>query len=70
MIKNHWYAVLESKEVPKSKLIGVTRFGENLVLWRGKNREVICLSDKCAHRGAALSIGKLCDNGAERDFIF
>ena len=63
MIKNHWYAVLESKEVPKSKLIGVTRFGENLVLWRGKNREVICLSDKCAHRGAALSIGKLCDNG-------
>ena len=63
MIRNQWYAVLESKEVPKNKLIGVTRIGENLVLWRGKNKEVICLRDKCAHRGAALSIGKLWNNG-------
>jgi len=63
MIRNQWYAVLESKEVPKSKIVGVTRLGENLVFWRSKNREVICLRDKCAHRGAALSIGKLCDNG-------
>ncbi|NVM45452.1 MAG: aromatic ring-hydroxylating dioxygenase subunit alpha [Candidatus Lokiarchaeota archaeon] len=62
MIRNQWYAVLESKEVPKSKLIGVTRLGEKLVFWRDKNGEIVCLRDKCAHRGAALSIGKLCDN--------
>ncbi len=63
MIRNQWYAVLESKEVPKSKLIGVTRLGENLVFWRRKNGEILCLRDKCAHRGAALSIGKICDKG-------
>ena len=36
MIRNQWYAVLESKEVPKGKLIGVTRLGEKLVFWRKK----------------------------------
>ncbi len=62
MIRNQWYAVLESKEVPTDKLIGVTRFSEKLVFWRNKNKEVVCLKDKCAHRGAQLSIGKLCDH--------
>ena len=63
MIRNQWYAVLESKEVLKGKLMGVTRFGEKLVFWRRKNGDVICLRDKCAHRGAMLSIGKICDKG-------
>lgn len=42
------------KELPKNKLIGVTRLGEKLVFWRNKDGEIICLKDKCAHRGAAL----------------
>ena len=63
MIRNQWYAVLESKEVPKGTLIGVTRLGEKLVFWRNKNGGVICLKDKCAHRGAKLSIGKICEKG-------
>lgn len=63
MIRNQWYVVLESREVPAGKLIGVTRFGERLVFWRKKDGEVVCLRDKCAHRGAALSIGKTCENG-------
>ncbi|MFX0142103.1 MAG: Rieske 2Fe-2S domain-containing protein, partial [Candidatus Hodarchaeota archaeon] len=63
MIRNQWYAVLESKEVLKSKLTGVTRLGEKLVFWRNKSGEVICLSDKCAHRGAALSVGRIHDKG-------
>lgn len=63
MIQNQWYVVLESKELSKEKLIGITRFGEKLVLWRKKDREIICLRDKCVHRGAALSIGKICDKG-------
>ena len=63
MIRNQWYAVLESKEVPKGTLIGVTRLGEKLVFWRNKNGKLICLKDKCAHRGARLSIGKICDKG-------
>ena len=33
MIRNQWYAVLESKEVKKSELIGVTRLGVKWVFW-------------------------------------
>ncbi|MHA2182098.1 MAG: aromatic ring-hydroxylating dioxygenase subunit alpha [Promethearchaeota archaeon] len=63
MIRNQWYAVLESHEVPRDNLISVVRLGETLVFWRNKNGELICLKDKCSHRGAKLSIGKICDNG-------
>ncbi|MHA1886084.1 MAG: aromatic ring-hydroxylating dioxygenase subunit alpha [Promethearchaeota archaeon] len=63
MIKNQWYVVLESKELPKNKPIGVTRLGEKLVFWRNKEGKIFCLVDKCAHRGAALNIGEICDSG-------
>ena len=59
MIFNQWYAVLESKELKKGRLIGVTRFGEKLVFGRKSDGTIMCLKDKCAHRGAALSAGKL-----------
>jgi phenylpropionate dioxygenase-like ring-hydroxylating dioxygenase large terminal subunit len=62
MIPNQWYAVLESREVRKGKLTGVTRMGENLVFWRGQNGQAACLRDQCAHRGAAFSKGTLQEN--------
>lgn len=31
MIKNLWYAVLESKEIPKNKPVGFMRLGERLM---------------------------------------
>lgn len=62
MIRNQWYAVLNSGEVKKGKVLGVTRLGEKLVLWRDKNGEVGCIFDKCAHRGASLSLGKMLSN--------
>ena len=64
MIPNQWYVVLESKEVPKGKIVGVTRLGERLIFWRDNEGNIICLKDKCAHRGAALSIGKLCNKNS------
>lgn len=59
MIKNRWYAVLESRQVPRSRPMGVTRLGEKLVFWRDTKGEVHALRDLCAHRGAALSIGRV-----------
>lgn len=58
MIKNQWYAVLESGEIKTGKITGVTRLGERLVFWKNNNDEIVCLKDKCAHRGASLAIGK------------
>lgn len=59
MIKNQWYAVLESKEL-KNKPVGVTRFSTKLVLWRTEDHQVGCIYDRCCHRGASLSLGKIC----------
>lgn len=59
MIPNQWYAVLESNEVPGNDPVGVIRMGEKLVFWRDSRGQVVCQRDKCAHRGAALSKGKV-----------
>lgn len=68
MIKNQWYAVLDSKELKKDKILGVTRLGEKLIFWRDENEEVNCIYDKCCHRGASLSRGKIIDNHVECPF--
>lgn len=44
----------------KGKVIGVTRLGEKLVIFRDKENNLYCIKDKCSHRGAQLSAGKLC----------
>lgn len=68
MIYNQWYVILESKEVGKKKPIKVTRLNQELTLWRQENGKVCCISDKCCHRGASLSCGKLVDGNVECPF--
>jgi phenylpropionate dioxygenase-like ring-hydroxylating dioxygenase large terminal subunit len=68
MIPNQWYAVLESRELRRGKPMGLTRFGEKLVLWRRNDGAVACLKDACAHRGAALSAGRVAHGCVECPF--
>ncbi len=67
MIRNQWYAVLESRELGKRPL-GVTRMGERLVFWRGADGKPACFYDRCAHRGAALAQGKIAGGRIECPF--
>lgn len=67
MIRDQWYIVLDSKEV-KDKPVGVTRMSEKLVFWRNRSGKVSCLKDKCVHRGAALSSGKIVHNKLQCPF--
>ena len=67
MIRNLWYAVLESTEL-KKKPLGVTRLGERMVFWRDPRGKAICLYDRCAHRGASLALGKMCDDTIQCPF--
>ncbi len=60
MIANQWYALLDAAEVVQNKITGVTRLGEKLVFWRDAQGDIGCIADKCCHRGASLSIGKIC----------
>jgi phenylpropionate dioxygenase-like ring-hydroxylating dioxygenase large terminal subunit len=59
MIPNQWYAILESKEIKKGRIFGVTRMGEKMVAWRDIKGELSVMTDKCPHRGVALSAGRL-----------
>jgi phenylpropionate dioxygenase-like ring-hydroxylating dioxygenase large terminal subunit len=68
MIPNQWYVVLESREVERGRLLGVTRMGERLVFARDRGGKAFCLRDRCAHRGAALSAGKHAGDAVECPF--
>lgn len=68
MIRNQWYAVLNSGEVKAGTPTGVTRMGEKLVFWRDEQGQISCFRDICPHRGAALSIGKRIDDRLQCPF--
>jgi len=68
MIRNQWYIILESNEVKPGKLLGTTRMGEKLVLWRDLDGKLSCMKDQCPHRGVALSCGKLIEGQIQCPF--
>jgi phenylpropionate dioxygenase-like ring-hydroxylating dioxygenase large terminal subunit len=55
-LRNLWYPVIPSWRLRDAPL-GVTRLGENLVLWRGADGKISALEDRCPHRGARLALG-------------
>ena len=63
----HWYAVLSSREL-RRKPVAKLRFGERLVFWREASGRPACVADRCAHRGAALSLGRVRDGQLECPF--
>lgn len=67
MLNNQWYAILESKELT-NKILGLTRFGEKLVVFREGDGHVVCLSDICSHRHASLAFGKIKENHVQCPF--
>jgi phenylpropionate dioxygenase-like ring-hydroxylating dioxygenase large terminal subunit len=57
--EDHWYPVLESRELG-GKPLGVERFAQRLVFWRTADGQPHVHPDRCPHLGAALSVGKVC----------
>jgi vanillate O-demethylase monooxygenase subunit len=58
--KNAWYVACTPDEID-GKPLGRTICGEAIVLYRGPDNAVAALEDFCPHRGAPLSLGKVCD---------
>ncbi len=54
--RDQWYPVAPSWQVQGAPL-GLTRLGEQIVLWRDAAGLVHALQDRCPHRGARLSMG-------------
>ncbi|WP_280189534.1 aromatic ring-hydroxylating dioxygenase subunit alpha [Delftia sp. PS-11] len=62
MIENNlWHPVAQAHEVADAPL-GVQLLGQSLVLWRGPQGQVSAFVDRCPHRGARLSMGRV-ENG-------
>ena len=55
----HWYVVATSRELGAGPMVK-ERFGTRFVFWRHEG-EVVCLPDRCPHRGASLGQGELVD---------
>ena len=58
-LRNYWYPILQSEELPPDRPVGLTALGEKLVLWRdvqGRPRAVV---DVCPHRSVKLSNGRV-----------
>ena len=60
-LRNYWYPVLTAAQLPADAPVGVTRLGEELVAWRDGDGVAHVFADRCAHRGARLSIGDIVD---------
>lgn len=58
-----WYQVCWSKELSVGGIKSVTLGGKDLVIFRGKNKQVSALDAYCPHLGAHLGVqGKVCAN--------
>jgi len=57
-LKNAWYPIIWSKDLT-GELLARTVLNESLVFFRAPNGRVAALEDRCCHRAAPLSRGKL-----------
>src|SRR5260221_14784300 len=58
-LKNTWYVAAWSKEITAHGLLTRTTAKVPLVFWRDKEGKVVALEDRCCHRAAPLSKGRL-----------
>ncbi|HEY7165465.1 MAG TPA: aromatic ring-hydroxylating dioxygenase subunit alpha [Candidatus Binatia bacterium] len=58
-LRNYWYPILQSEELGQEKPLSIHCLGENLVVWRDERNRPAALSDRCPHRSAKLSLGRV-----------
>ena len=58
-VRNAWYVAAWSDDLGEEKLIARTIMNEPIALFRKANGAVAAIKDRCAHRFAPLSLGKI-----------
>jgi phenylpropionate dioxygenase-like ring-hydroxylating dioxygenase large terminal subunit len=58
-LRNAWYLAAPTAALDEKDLIALTMLGEPIVLFRGANKQVSALEDRCVHRMAPLSLGRI-----------
>ncbi|CAN0442832.1 unnamed protein product, partial [Ectocarpus sp. 8 AP-2014] len=59
-----WYPVLAADHVDPGRAHPVQLLGKNLVVWRNKEGRWSCFDDRCPHRAAPLTEGRIEDDGS------
>ena len=60
-LRNYWYPILRSEELPEGKPVGLTLLGEDLVIWRDSQAKPCVVNDRCPHRNAKFKMGRVLD---------
>jgi phenylpropionate dioxygenase-like ring-hydroxylating dioxygenase large terminal subunit len=58
-LRNCWYVAAWDYELIDGKLLRRTLLGDHVVLYRGESGTTVALADRCCHRGARLSMGRI-----------
>ncbi|HPH14716.1 MAG TPA: Rieske 2Fe-2S domain-containing protein, partial [Burkholderiaceae bacterium] len=58
--ETHWHPVAQTAEVTDQPM-AVTLLERSLVVWRDTSGAIHAWADQCPHRGAKLSLGRVCD---------
>lgn len=60
-LRNYWYPLLQSGELPADRPVGVMALGEPIALWRDAAGIARAVLDRCPHRSIKLSVGRIFD---------
>jgi phenylpropionate dioxygenase-like ring-hydroxylating dioxygenase large terminal subunit len=60
-LRNYWYPVLQTEDLPADRPVAFRALGENLVAWRDASGKPAVAFDRCSHRSMRLSAGRVLD---------
>src|SRR5271170_2976298 len=60
-LRNYWYPILQTEELPSDRPVGLTVLGEGLAAWRNAAGAPCVVRDRCPHRSVRLSAGRVLD---------
>lgn len=58
-LKNCWYVAAWDHELIDGAMLARTILGQKLVFYKGESGQIVALDDRCCHRGARLSMGRV-----------
>ena len=60
-LRNYWYPVLQSEELPADRPVAFKVLNESFAAWRDASGKPCVVKDRCPHRAIRLSVGRVMD---------
>ena len=69
VLKNAWFPLARTRLIKPGKPISRMIDDCPIVLWRDERGTVLAMEDRCVHRRAALSAGKIVETGTREELL-